>query len=616
VITEPGRVPIGRRAWIGDGRHGASLAPDGTIDWYASGGLTAAPDLWRLLDPAGPAVRVGPRRDSPAARRHLPAAATAYRDGTNVVETVTEGLAGRRLSVTDFMPWPGPGLAVDGRVIRLVRALSGPVEIEVEVIAGPARDPDGRRRVIGPSGSGLRLGDLLVTGPGRFEPAPLGREVERWRAVATLDAGEEVAVTVSALGGPSGRGPVTAGEARRLLEETQLAWRSWLSPLAYGGPYRRAVERAFLSMRALTGTGGAPSGAGTTSLPRRPGSERGADDRWVRLSDAAEAVGILAAAGLPEDAEATETWLRHTLTTAHLPWPAWFDHDGQPVPDAVQLPLEGWRRSQPVVAGRTRPAPDPALPGLVAAAVGASRLGPGGRSDEPGPLTAAFASLAGACEELTGRWPQPDSGRWEIERPLRRYTAGRLGAWMAFDRMARLARAANPLDLEAVGWQQESRDLFSWMEAGAVGADGGLTMDGTPGAPDEADAALLAVAWAGPWPATHPVVGATVDRVLERLGAGPFLYRYSDRVADERAGPDHPDLEASLLGAAALAHLGRWEEGHERLEAVADLVGRAGPGLLGETADPVAGELYGNFPSTRAALALARAAFALTAGPR
>jgi GH15 family glucan-1,4-alpha-glucosidase len=111
-------------------------------------------------------------------------------------------------------------------------------------------------------------------------------------------------------------------------------------------------------------------------------------------------------------------------------------------------------------------------------------------------------------------------------------------------------------------------------------------------------------------------VRATVDRVLERLSSGPLLHRYSDRIADERAGPDHPDLEASLLAVRALAALGRWDEAHERMEGVTGLAGRAGPGLLAETADPVSGELYGNFPSTGAALALVEAALALDAGPR
>ncbi len=179
--------------------------------------------------------------------------------------------------------------------------------------------------------------------------------------------------------------------------------------------------------------------------------------------------------------------------------------------------------------------------------------------------------------------------------------------------MTRRARAVNPLDLQAAAWQQEARDVLSWLEATAVAPDGGLRLDP---ASEEADSALLAVAWDGPWPAFHPVVVATVDRILERLSSGSFLYRYSDRVPDERAGPDHPDLEASLWAVRALAALGRWEEGHERLERVTGLVRTAGSGLPAETADPVSGEMYGNFPCIGAALALVDAALALEAGPR
>lgn len=605
MLTDPGRVPLGRRAWIGDGRRGATVAADGTLDWFCSDGLTGDPDLWRLLDDAGAAVRVGPVRDGSGARRHLPPAAQSYRPGSNVVETVLEGPAGRRVAVVDFMPWPGPGLDGPGGIVRLVRALSGPVEVEIEVLPGRPRP-----REVTPTAGGLAVGRLEISATATFVAAPIDRDLERWRAVLRMDAGEEAVVTVSRRDGPLTLSPAAA---RRLLEDTESAWRSWLNGTVYAGPHRPAVERALLSVRALTGPGGAPHAAGTSSLTRRAGSDRTADDRWVRLRDVAAAARVMAVVGLAEDGEAAERWMRETLSTAHLPWPGWFDAGGQPVPEAAEWPYSGWRGAGPVRHGRRAVSADTALVGDVVAAVGSTRTGPLGRPAEAGPLSAAWPALARATDWAADHWRDPDPGRWEIDRPHRHYVAGRLAVWGALDRMMRLARAANPLDLQAVTWQQEAREVLAWIEASGPAPDGGLRMDGASSS-DEPDAALLAVAWQGPWPPGHPLVAATVDRVLERLGSGSLLYRYSDRVADERPGPDSPDLEASLLAVKALSCLGRWEEAHERLEAV---VGRASArlGILSETSDPVSGEMFGNLPSTAVALALIDAATALENGP-
>jgi GH15 family glucan-1,4-alpha-glucosidase len=118
----------------------------------------------------------------------------------------------------------------------------------------------------------------------------------------------------------------------------------------------------------------------------------------------------------------------------------------------------------------------------------------------------------------------------------------------------------------------------------------------------------------GPWPPFHPVVVRTVERTIERLESGRLLYRLPATVDDGRAGPDNPDLLASLWGVRALARLERWEEAHERMEAVLALAGPVG--LLSEAADPTSGELLGNLPSTAVHLAVIDAATALAAGPR
>jgi Glycosyl hydrolases family 15 len=596
VITDSSRVPLARRAWIGDGTRGALVSADGTIDWYCPDRLADPPALWRLLDPAGAAVRVGPVREASFATRRLPPSSQSYRPGTNVAETVMEGQGGRRVSVTDCLAWPGPGLSGDGLIVRLVRALAGPVEVEVEVLpAGrlvPARD-------VSASASNIVFDDLEVRCGSPFSPAPLGREEQRWRARVRLDAGEETVVTIGPAGSP---GPATTDSARRLIEDTEKSWRSWLSALLYDGPFRDRVERSLLAVRSLTDLPGAPLAAGTTSLPRRVGNERTADDRWVRIRDAATAARVLAIAGFVEDAEAAEGWLRQAVQELPRPWPAWLDSSAQPVPEREELSLAGWRRTQPVVIGRPNPV-DLGVYGAVVDAAGASMLGPGGRRGDPGPLSAAWEALSAAADYVCDHWREPDAGPWELEPPAGLNVASRLSIWSGLDRMVRMARAANPLDLDAVVWQQEGRAVLSWLEADGLAPDGGLRMDGRPGAGDGPDAGLVEVAWRGPWPQGHPIVGATVDRVLERLGSGPYVYRVED-------ASDNPDVLATLLVVKALCRLGRWEDAHERMDAVCRL-SVAAPAI-----DPLSGEVLGNLPCTAVALALVDAAFAISGGPR
>jgi hypothetical protein len=590
VITDSSRVPLARRAWIGDGSRGALVSADGTIDWYCPETVSGLPAFWRLLDAAGGAVRVGPVREGSLATRRLPPSSQSYRPGTNVVETDMEGAGGRRVLVIDCLPWPGPGLAGSGRIVRLVRALAGPVDVEVEVL------PSGRlvpTRDVAASASGLVFDGIEVRCGTDFDPAPLGREAERWRARCRLDAGEQMVVDIGLAGSP----PVTSADgARRVIEETEKAWRSWLSATFYDGAFRDPVERSLLAVRSLTGHSGAPLAAATTSLPRRVGTEQTSDDRWVRVGDVAAATRVLAQAGFAEDAETAEEWLRAAISNAPLPWPGWLDYAGQPVPEREELALEGWRRTQPVVIGRSAVI-DMSVFGAVVAAMGQSMRGPGGRSGDPGPLSAAWSALSAAADYWCDHWQDPDG------EPARMHVASRLGLWSALDAMVRSARAANPLDLDAVVWHQEGRSLLSWLEANAVAPDGGLRRDGRPGAGDDPDAALLEVAWRGPWPPGHPLVGATVDRVLERLSSGPFLYRHEDSA-------ENPDLVATLLGVKALCRLRRWDEAHERMEAVCGL------GFPFETVDPRSGEGLGNLPCTAAGLALVDAALALARGPR
>ncbi len=201
---------------------------------------------------------------------------------------------------------------------------------------------------------------------------------------------------------------------------------------------------------------------------------------------------------------------------------------------------------------------------------------------------------------------------WGLGGPPRDLVASKVQAWVALDRMARRARSANPLDLDAAGWQHAATQIVAWCEAEGLAVDGGLRLERSP--EDLPDAALLRIAWSGPWPSDHPIVTRTVERIVERLSVGLLVHRYPTSLDDGLAGNDSPDIEVSLWAVRALAHLRRWEEAHARMEAVCSVANPGG--LLSATADPASGELLGNLPAVGPHLALIQAALALQEGPR
>ena len=608
MITEPSRVRLARRAWISDGSSGATVAPDGTIDWYQSGAPGGPVLAWRLCDPDGPAVRVGVASNTPTTISDSGGPQVVYLPGTNVAETVTRTTGGRSISVTDFVEWTPAAPTRPRGLTRLVRALAGPVEIEVELVAG-------RRSRVLQTSRGLKVGDLTIEVGGRltnssFVGSPYGRSGQRWRALATLDSGQDAIVVLC--DATSAVNPdVASGEAR--LASTTSAWTSWLAALRYDGPYEDAVVRSLLTLRSLTDRHGAAGGAATTSLPRRVGSERSSDARWVTLRDVAATVELYSQFGFEDDASAAETWLRNTVTQASRPWPAHYDKDGQPAPEVSELAWQGWRGSQPVVVGR-RPLPaGPEALGAVLRAIGASTNGSDDRFVDAGPLSAAWPDIAKAVDGLCDGWDTPSAGRWEFAGNEQRFTSDLLATWGALTKAAAFARASNPLDMSAAAWRLESSEVAGRLSKLADLGEGTLSLHA---ATDEADAALLTVAWEGPWPADHPVVAATVERTLLRLSSGLLVHRYSEKFNDGIPGPDLPDLEATFLAVRALALLRRWEDAHERMEAAVGTISRSGPGVLAETADPASGVTFGNLAYAPAAVALLEAAVALSGGPR
>ncbi len=607
MIPDLDSVPMAAHGLISDTASAALVAADGTIDWWCPERFDADAALYRLVDPVdGGALRVGPAALAVRRRKDTGAGAgrQTYDQRTNVLRTRVPAPGGE-VEVVDFLPWAGGTERPVGRIVRLVTALRGPVEVAVELVPGRSFGP---ARKVSAWSEGVAFDGLAVRCGLPFAPVPVDRDHAAWVAGTTLAPGERLVVTVDNLDDDHHR-PLSPDAAAGLGDATALAWRRHLGPLAYDGPYRDAVERSLLAVKALTHyAGGGVVAAATTSLPEVVGGERNYDRRWTWMRIASEAAGVCRSCGLVDDAEAAERWLRAAIEGAEMPLVPALDLEGGPVPPERELGLPGRRRSQPVRVGA--PAPDPDTPAdldlygdVLAAVVGAP---PGG------PLSAVLDDLYQMADWLSDHWREADRGVWGVRGAPQPFVASRVQCWYALDQMVRLARAANPLELAVVGWQQAARAILACLETEAQGpAERGLRRDL---AGDELpDAALLRIAWRGPWPSDHPVVTRTVDRVIAQLSNGHYLYRDAAEVDDGMPGVPGPDLTASLWAVRALAAVGRWDEAHERME----VLSRPGPlGLLAGCIDPLSGDLLGNYPSAGAHLALVATAIALQAGPR
>jgi GH15 family glucan-1,4-alpha-glucosidase len=135
------------------------------------------------------------------------------------------------------------------------------------------------------------------------------------------------------------------------------------------------------------------------------------------------------------------------------------------------------------------------------------------------------------------------------------------------------------------------------------------TYDDAGSGPDASSLMLVAFGLLG---RDDPRAGRLVDAVLQRLGAGPFLYRYPPGGDDGFGGEEGAFLPMSFLAVTALAALGRVEQAEQRLDALCAAL----PRLLAEEVDPQSGRLLGNTPLVWSHAELARALYVVDAARR
>src|SRR4051812_38359616 len=405
-------------ALIGDCHTAALVGRDGSIDWlclprFASGACFAAllgtPEHGRWL--------LAPKGEVRRCRRR-------YRDGTLILETDFETADGA-VTVVDCMP-PRSG---EPDLVRVAIGRRGRVPMRMELVVrfdygsiGPwvRRTERGLRAIAGP--------DSVILD----SPVELGRE--GLTAVAEFEVAQGQRVPFVLMWHPSCESAPPTVEPQDVLEQTESWWREWSDRCTYQGPWKDAVLRSLITLKALTfaPTGGIVAAA-TTSLPEHIGGVRNWDYRFCWVRDATFTLYALMNNGFLDEARAWREWLLRAAAGKPSQLNIMYGVGGERRLTELELDwLPGYEKSAPVRIGNAAHKQFQLdVFGEVLDALHSAR-----RSGLP-PEEEAWKVERALLEFLETAWKEPDEGIWEVRGPRQHFTHSKVMAWVAFDRMVK-----------------------------------------------------------------------------------------------------------------------------------------------------------------------------------
>jgi GH15 family glucan-1,4-alpha-glucosidase len=579
-------------ALVGDMESAALVCRDGSIDWLCVPRFDS-PAIFACLvgGEDNGHWRVAPVGAGEATRRR-------YRPDTLVLEHEWDTPTGT-VRLVDFMP------ARDDvpNVVRIVECLSGEVQVRSELrlrfdygrTVPWVKHVDGHLRAIaGPDAVDVHS-DLEMHGRNNAT-----------YATATLRAGERASFVLT--WHPSHLPAPRHAHAEEALRETEKFWTGWSAGVDYDGPYREAVVRSLITLKALTyePTGGIVA-APTTSLPEDLGGERNWDYRFCWLRDASLTLRALVSTGSIDEAKAWREWLLRAVA-------------GDPADLQIMYGLAGERRlsewtpdwlggyegSRPVRIGN-QAAEQLQLDvyGEVMDALSLARDAGMSRSDD------AWNIQEVLLDWLEKHWHEPDEGLWEVRGPRRQFVHSKVLAWVAFDRAVRTARQLG-LDGRVERWERVRDAIHA--EVCREGFDTGRNTFTQYYGSEGLDAATLLIPVLGFLPGSDPRVQGTVEAVSRELKSDGFVLRYDTHGSvDGVSGSEGAFLACSFWLADALHLVGRTDEATELFERLLAL--RNDVGLLAEEYDPRYGRQVGNFPQAFSHVGLVNTAVGLLHAP-
>ncbi|MFE0380579.1 glycoside hydrolase family 15 protein [Streptomyces inhibens] len=582
-------------ALIGDLQTAALVGRDGSIDWlclprFDSGACFAA----LLGSKENGHWGLAPHSPDARARR-------SYRGDSLILDTVWETPTGS-VRVTDFMPQRDR--APD--VVRIVEGLSGSVEMRGVLrlrfdygrVVPWVRAAEGCRVAIaGPDSVWLR-----TPAQGRT----YGKDFST-RSDFTVAEGERTAFVLT--WHPSHEPRPVQIDPFQALQDALEDWHTWSARCRYNGPYREAVIRSLIILKALTyaPTGGIVA-APTTSLPEELGGVRNWDYRYCWLRDASLTLNCLLSAGYLEEAGAWRDWLLRAVAGAPDDLQIMYGLAGERRLPEAELPwLAGYLDSAPVRIGNA--AVEQRQLDVYGEVIDSFHIArTAGLPAEPH----AWSIQRALMDYLESTWRDPDEGLWEIRGSRRHFVHSKVMAWVAADRAVRTIEAYPKLSGDLDRWRAMRDEVHREVCAQGYDADRG-TFTQFYGS-TELDAATLLIPRVGFLPADDPRVVGTIDTVRRELSHDGLLRRYSteDSSVDGLPGSEGAFLACSFWLVDALQLSGRRDEARELFERLLAL--RNDVGLLSEEYDPAAHRQLGNFPQAFSHIGLVGTAFGLLDG--
>ena len=560
-------------ALIGDLQTAALVGRDGSIDWLCVPHFDSPACFAALLGtPEHGRWQIAPMADVRAIRRR-------YRGDSLILETEMECDSGV-VRIVDFMP-------IRNEVADLVRIVEGVeghvtmrMELEIRFFYGSivpwVRSFDGGIRAIaGP--------DTL------YCRASVPMHGEGMKTVAEFDVrpGDRATFDLTWTGTYGPHPEPQDADAR--LRETAAFWNDWSSRCTYDGPWRDAVMRSLITLKALTyaPTGGLVAAA-TTSLPELIGGIRNWDYRHCWLRDATFSLYALTVGGYTEEALAWREWLVNAVAGRPEELQIMYGIRGERHLTEIDIDwLPGYERSAPVRIGNAayRQYQLDVYGEVMDVLHLTRRLGLPPNED-------AWRVQCAVMKFLERGWKEPDEGIWEVRGPRRHFTHSKVMAWVAFDRsVAAVERFGHVGPAER--WRRIRDEIredvlrngFSRNRNAFVHFYGSSS----------ADASLLMLPSLGFIAADDPRMIGTVELIRRQLEVEGLIQRY----------PTSPDVDGLPPGegsfllctfwlADVLALQGKHDEACALFERLLSL--RNDVGLLAEQYDPRARRQLGNFP--------------------